>query len=310
MKKMTALTVLTVLALGAVLVLGGCSAGSITYANSDKYSAGDAEFSEKIENIEIDWASGSVSVVTHAGDTVILSEETESSLPEDLRVHWWLDGATLRVRFTASGADLKRLATEYKALTLTVPERLSFGDVTVRAASADVDAGDISAETLSVSTASGRINVRCEANSTKLKSASGSILLVQTGEAGEISLNSASGSIDASVEHAHEAALESTSGSISLSAGAVGSLTAKGASGAVYCDLGAVPDTCKLSSASGSVTLLLPESAGFTATVKTGSGGFESDFALKTQGGTYISGDGSADVSIKTASGGVAIWQK
>ena len=108
MKRLLVSAILSAIALSVIGGLTGCAAsGLVTYANSEKYSVGDAKFTEKIENIEIDWASGSVSIVSHPENTFLLSEKTDDGIPEKLRVHWWLDGTTLHVRFSAPGASLR-----------------------------------------------------------------------------------------------------------------------------------------------------------------------------------------------------------
>ena len=82
---------LAVVVLAAMGSLTGCARfNSIIYDHAEHYSSGDAEFTDKIESIEVDWVSGSVSVVSHPGNTVVLSEKAEGSIPEDLHVHWWL----------------------------------------------------------------------------------------------------------------------------------------------------------------------------------------------------------------------------
>ena len=311
MKKILVFAALTAIALAAMCGMTGCSYfGSVTYDNEDKYSVGNTEFTDKIENIEIDWSSGSVSVVSHSGNTFMLSEKEEDGIPEDLRVRWWLDGTTLRVKFAASGAGLRMFDTWHKDLTLTVPEAISLDEVVIRAASAEIDAVDLVAETLSVSTASGNIDICCEANIIKLDSASGDIQLTQKGKADEISIDTASGKINANLSQADKAHFESASGKIKVTAASVDSLSAKATSGAVFCELDVTPSECRIRAVSGEVTLILPDASDFTANISTTSGDFESDFALIMDGSTYICGSGSADIDIDTTSGSVSIWKK
>ena len=98
MRRIIVYIILALVALVAICALTGCSGiRSNTYANSERYSAGDAEFSDRIENIEVDWPSGSVRVVSHPETTFLLSETAEEGMPEELRVHWWLEGSTLHV---------------------------------------------------------------------------------------------------------------------------------------------------------------------------------------------------------------------
>ena len=310
MKKVFIFVLMAAAVLAAMACLAGCSDwGLVRYADSEKYSVGDAEIADRIENIEIDWFSGSVNVVTHSESTVLLSEETEEGIPEELRVHWWLEGATLHVRFAASGAGLRELNVWHKELTLTVPESLALDDVEIRTASAEIDAAGFTAGTLSISTASGNVSADCAADTFTLKSASGNIRLTQRESAGKVSIGTASGRIEAKLSQTDTACFESTSGRIEVTAALVDSLSVKSNSGAVFCGLEAVPAECKLHAVSGGIELSLPADSDFTATVSTTSGSFDSDFAMKKNGRDYICGSGSADIDIDTTSGSISIRQ-
>lgn len=311
MKKIVVFVMLAAIMLAAICGMTGCSYfGSVTYTNSEKYSVGDAEITDKIENIEIDWPSGSVSVVSHSKDTFLLSEKAKDSISEDLRVHWWLEGTTLHVKFAASGASLRWFNSGHKELTLTVPEPPFFDNVVIRAASAEIEAINLAAETLSVSTASGNMDINCAANTISLNSASGNIQLDQKDKAGEVSIDTASGKINANLSRVDTASFESASGKIQVTAVSVNSISAKSTSGAVSCELEATPSECKLHAVSGEVTLNLPDDSDFTANISTTSGDFKSDFALKKDGSTYICGSGSAHIDIETTSGDVEIRKK
>lgn len=192
---------------------------------------------------------------------------------------------------------------------MTVPETLSFDEIVIRSASAKIDANDLVAETLSVSTASGDMSISCAANTIKLDSASGNIQLTQKDKAGEISIDTASGKINADLNQADTVYFESASGKIKVTAASVDSLSVKATSGAVSCEFEATPSECKLHAVSGAVTLSLPEDSDFTAHISTTSGDFASDFALKKDGNTYICGSGSADIDIETTSGDISIRQ-
>lgn len=310
MRRIIVYILLALLALAAICALTGCSGiRSNTYANSERYSAGDAEFSDRIENIEVDWPSGSVRVVSHPENTFLLSETAEEGMPEELRVHWWLEGSTLHVKFAASGARQSLFNSWRKDLTLTVPESLPLANVEIRAASAEIEADGLTADALDVSTASGSIDVDCEADAIRLNSASGSVRLNQRVEAAEVSIETASGRIDAELGRVDAAQFESASGRIRLTAASVDALSAKTASGDISCALDAVPSACKLRSTSGEVALGLPEDAGFTASIRTTSGDFESDFPLKKDGRGYTCGNGGAEIEISTTSGDVSIRQ-
>ena len=307
MKKMTVFAAAAALAVLTIHGLTGCAArGLNTYPEGEKYSVGDAVFTEPIESIDVEWQSGSVRIATHAEDTVLLTEETGTILTDDLRVHWWQDGATLRVRFTASGARTELLGMHRKELTLTVPETAVFRNVSVDSASARVSADELASDVVSVSTASGAIDAVCEAQHILLDTASGSVSLRQTGFADEVNINTASGGIDARLERVEALHLNSTSGAVSAEADEVNALAVKTTSGRIDCRLHALSSgSAALSSTSGAVALTLPEDAGFLARVRTSSGRFQSDFAMRKDGELYHCGDGSADVDIETTSGSI-----
>ena len=65
----------------------------------------------------------------------------------------------------------------------------------------------------------------------------------------------------------------------------------------------ACPKTIDADIASGSVSVAVPESSGFTARIEKASGRFSSSFSLSQNGNVYTSGDGSASINARLASG-------
>ena len=290
---------LTVLVLAALVCsLSGCGIGfggwdfgfgsSFVYDHASKYTIGDGKVDGKVKNIDIDWLSGSVSVVTGSGDSVVITEATTGKIDKDMRVHWWLDGTTLRIKFCASGLKM-RFNCGKKELTVSVPESISLSDISVDSASGDVNVLDVNAEALRVDTASGDI-------------------LVDTAcELKEIRTDTASGDQSISVRNAQAANLDAASGRISVSADSIRRLHIDTASGNVRCDLQKEPDDCRIETASGLVEVTLPEAAGFTLKLSTASGRLTSDFAMKKSGNTYVCGSGSGRLDIDTASGIISL---
>lgn len=271
------------------------------------YTAGDAALRDTIKKIDIEWTSGKVHLVTHTGSEVLLEEAASMVLPEDRQVHWRLDGSTLRVKFCAPGVRLGLFDYGEKELTVTIPETLRLEDVSVNAASADVAADGLMADALAVKTASGGIDISCGAETVELSSASGNVTLRQTGTAESTQIHTSSGRIDFRAERCERAALRSSSGAIETTVEEVSRLLAKTTSGSVSCRVEETVEKCELESASGSVTLTLPEELGFTAEVRCTSGDFRSGLALRQNGRTYVRGGGSAEVFVRTTSGNVEI---
>ena len=143
MKKIIALLILFALA-GS---LSGCGRGlfgldlgfgnSFVYDHAGKYTAGDGEIDGTVKKLDIDWLSGSVSVVAGNCDSLLIREAAGGKIDKDMRVHWWLDGTILRVKFCASGLK-PRIYHGKKDLTVTVPETMSLSAISVDSASAEV----------------------------------------------------------------------------------------------------------------------------------------------------------------------------
>lgn len=300
-----------IVCLGAALLIFGMTAcagtGAVSYENADRYSVGNASFTEAIESLDIDWVCGKVNLVTHADGGVLLSEKAASSLADDMRVHWWLDGTTLRVRFCAPGLRAPLLGYAEKELTIALPEGARLSSISVSTASANVAADKISASRLSVSTASGNTRAVCEADEIILRSASGNITLNQAGKTTLAQLHSVSGKIESRFDQCEKAEFDAVSGRINVTASRISSLSAKAVSGNISFALNKAADSCSLQTTSGAVLLALPDAFGFTLRGNSISGDFSSDLALKKSGNVYTHGDGAAEIYIKTVSGDISV---
>lgn len=307
MKKTGFIAALAVIALLAVSLVGCGSRLTTTYANSKQYSAGSGEITASVRELDVDWSSGAVRVETYAGSTVRIAERSSRSLPEELQVHWWLDDATLRIRFCASGQRLSLLDAADKELTVFLPQELALESLTVDTASADVTVAETYADVLHVSTASGHMELACAAKQMELSSASGGINLSVTGSCERLAAHSASGRIEAKLDSVELLKCGSASGSIAVEAAAADFVYAESTSGKIALALDKLAHDGKVESTSGEVSLRLPQDAGFTAKISSNSGKVHSDFAMKYDGESYVCGDGRTVLSIKTTSGDVAL---
>ena len=227
-----------------------------------------------------------------------------------MRVHWWLDGSTLRIKFAASGVKLASFGMGEKELTLSLPEGIKLSDVTVNTTSADIFADYLVSDTVSASSTSGVIELTCRANQIRLSSTSGGIDLAQDGETEELKIESTSGAVYADCENVAAASVKTTSGKIDIIAKEIDKLKADSTSGKINLDIEKLPQDSTFHSTSGKVLLKVPEESDFTATVSTTSGDFDSDLTLKKNGNTYVCGNGDAKIRIDTTSGDVCINAK
>ena len=314
------------------LMFGGCGSVNFTgisYEHADRYTAGDATFTGEITALEVEWMAGSV--LLSAGETAetTVAETANRELTEEIRVHTWLDGSTLHVKFAAS--DLHGVLFDLeKSLTVVLPQETDLLDLQISCASASLTVDAVSAEkivldsasgsvkmngltadTLSVDTASGAVSGSADVKkSADVKTASGSIRLdLQAENAENVRLETTSGAIETTVNGKTEAfSAETSSGKINaVLAEKVERLKAESASGRITLDLYDV-SSADVSAASGDVTLILPADTAFTADVDTASGRFSCEFAVTMEKkDRYVCGAGTAKLDLKTASGDISI---
>lgn len=288
------------------LMLCGCGGGQRLNDNEKLYICGNAEIDEQIKSIDIDWPAGLVEIDYHSGDTLKIEESAAKQLPDDMLMQWYVDGTTLKIKEVNKKGF--RLHYPEKKLTLTLPENFSGEKISISLASAELNTELLRAASINVSTASGKVCISAQASETlKISSASGRIELTQQGECKSVKLSSASGSIQAELEKAQSVSADSSSGEISLYGDGMGEVNVHSASGRVEVETADKLEKCKIKTASGDVRLVLPEELGFTASIDTASGSFESDVPVKKNGKEYVAGAGGASISITTASGDITL---
>lgn len=297
MKKTCLFLVLAVL----TLTLCGCGATvNYSYPDAGKYSVGEATVSGAVEKLDIDWIDGSVNLAYHKENTVEITETARKKLSDGEKLRWWLDGATLRIKYAQSG----NLVTDNmeKALTVTLPEGITLKEAAISSVSGDIHSKPLYAEKAKLNTVSGTIDAECAADELEAGSVSGKIGL--TASANEISLNTTSGEIKADIGHAEKAKVSGTSGDISLKAQEIKETDISTISGKAEVKL-QKGESLKVSSVSGGVRVALPKDWGFTAETSTVSGSVRCELPVEKQGNRYVSGDGSMKVTIQTVSGGI-----
>ena len=293
------------------------------YPNAEKYTAGEADITGAVRNLEIDWLNGKVTLAYHSGSSVELREASAKPISADMQLRWWLDGDTLRVQYAKSGFRLTW--DQEKELTVTLPEGSAFDHVTVRATSGELNLPEVKADTLNLQVTSGDIRAAAEAKKITAGSTSGSISLKAAGETEAISAGATSGSIQVEAANVDDIRATATSGNILISAAHAKACDAGATSGALTVDLGEA-DQVKVSSTSGTVsvklgkfaslkaattsgaiTAELPEQPGFTAQISTISGDIEYDLALSRDGDSYVCGDGTAKADFGSTSGNIRL---
>lgn len=100
--------------------------------------------------------------------------------------------------------------------------------------------------------------------------------------------------------------VDTASGDVSFR-GSLGSLDCDAASANILLELSNVPRSLDLDTASGDLNVTLPADAGFTVTMDSLSGDFESDFDTTQRNGSYVAGNGRCRIDVDAMSGDVTV---
>lgn len=248
-----------------------------------------------IRKIKIEWVAGSVDVRIGSGSEIVFSEASSRSLTERQRMRYTVtDGGVLQIRFYDEldnifnwfNVDSNMPA---KTLTLELPASLigQLAEMEIETVSASIDLSGAYALKTDLSTVSGGILCADVAvDELELSSTSGAIVC-ENSTARELEMDTVSGSIRAAGEFV-KADAETVSGSIKLA-------------------FANVPQKIEVDGVSGSITISLPENAGFTARLDTVSGSLSCAFAGTLGDDRVTVGDGSASYRFNTVSGSVNI---
>ena len=209
------------IALGAaaVLVTGALSACAMDisplfpeYENAELYSAGNFTYqAADVSEVEIDWIAGEVNIVQSAEETLSVSEKRVAKTA-DKQVHYYLDGAVLRIKFCAS--DFKGSINEAeKKLTVEIPSGIY---LEINSVSSPVDLGSAELSGVAVTSTSGSVLAdTLTAATASIETVSGNVevgMLCVNG----VSVETVSGHIEASIPRAITADFESVSGNVKL----------------------------------------------------------------------------------------------
>lgn len=251
-----------------------------------------------VNEIKIDWVAGSVEIRVGEGDQITFYETANRTLTDAQKMRYTLSsGGVLQIKYSADVEDVfdwldsDTYNMPAKALIVTVPASMigTLGTLDIDAVSAKVDVDGVYGGETKLNTVSGAIaaaNIACE----------------------ELKLSSTSGSVKAEACQAEKLDLGNVSGSLRAE-GVYAQIDAESVSGEVRLSCSSAPDKITAESVSGSVTVQLPESAGFTAKLDSVSGGLSCTFPGTLSDKMVVVGDGSANYRFNTVSGSIRIEQ-
>ena len=286
------MTLFAAVIVAAAVCLCGCSVSytNYLYQDSDKYTAGDREIPDKIETINIDYLSGKVKLTGTDSETVKIRETANETLDDDRKVHTWVSGTTLYVRYCASAKRLDLYKLE-KTLEIDIPENVKLSELKIEISSGDADCSKFEAKSVEMKASSGDLFASCKAETIEMKASSGDITLTQTGESEKV------GKLD----------VESSSGKISVASDGAKVFKSHSSSGKGEFKFAEVPETAEMEASSGDITVYLPEDANVTAEFDVSSGDITYELPFSKSGGKYVSGDGSRKLTVETSSGDITV---
>ncbi len=292
MKKVRNILMILALVAVATVAVGCTDSGSNswttdmgTYDNASLYSVGDFTYNiSDVDKVEVDWVLGSVEVIESSEATLSVSENGANTLPNDQKLHWRLDGRTLKIKFWKSGYSTKDDVATKKDLVLEIPAGIVLDIETVSAsirAQSSLTMREVDFETVSGNINCG--NVSC-VGSAEFETTSGKIELGDI-IATEIDVQTTSGSIVFNAKRATEVEVETTSGNCTIVIEEVPSVEIESVSAKV------------------SVTI----SNGANVSFSTVSGDLITAKEYTKNNKNYVFGDGACRIEVETTSGDLEI---
>lgn len=241
-----------------------------TSENQTRLANAFAVAASQIRDIEIEWAAGSVVIQPKDIDEIYIMED---GLTGDMEpMVWKVREDKLSIQYSKNtdhefGFGLN-LGGNTKDLIIQVPFDWQCDSLEIDAASASLEVNDLTIRKMEFDGASGTcVFDNCTVTTLDLDTASGDVLFK----------------------------------------GSLEQLECDAASANIILELSNVPKSLDLDTASGDLDVILPENAGFTVTLETLSGEFQSDFKTTNRNGSYVAGNGRCRIEVDGMSGSVNI---
>ena len=227
-------------------------------------------FMADIRKLQIDWVAGNITIQRDAYAEEINIQEI-SPIDFEHKMVLKRSGQTLKIKYSDRDTVQFPFGTDLdisKDLIITVPMDWECDSLEIDTAAAEVVINNLTIREFDFDGASGVCHLNhCNVGDLDIDTASGDIYFTGTLETLDCDAASASCSIEVSN----------------------------------------IPRSIKMDGMSGDLELILPPDAGFTCTMDTMSGDFESDFELKSRNDTYICGNGDCRIEVSGMSGAVSI---
>ena len=228
------------------------------------------DITTQIQNIEIVWVAGSITI--HRSDS-LSSIQVYEMCPSgsDYQMVMKQSGQTLKIQYCEESMKFPSFGIDIdvsKDLVITVPKNWNCNNLEIDAAATEVNIHDLTINELNFDGASGNLVLdNCNITELDIDTASGDVEFVGT------------------LEH----------------------LDFDAASAKFCGEFLTVPRTLDMDSMSGDLELVLPPDSGFELILDTMSGSFDTDFTFGKHDNLYICGDGNCKINVSALSGDVSI---
>lgn len=225
------------------------------------------DIENKIENIDVEWSSGSVLV--YPADVEKIEIYEGGNIPEGQEMVYAVSENTLKIYYCKPSIRIGLYSTPKKDLTIVVPIDWLCNKLNIDAASADISLRNFKGITVDIDTASGTNSFQnCSISNVSIDTASGDVSYV--GHVTDFDCDSASADITAVLTSLPNSInIDSASGNLDLT--------------------------------------LPENNDGFTVKLDSLSGKFTSEFETTMSGNAYIYKKGTCDIEIDGVSGNVTI---
>lgn len=210
MKKLLAIGLIGLMSVS----LTSCGTHVGNYANANKYLAGNQTYEETINAIDIDWISGSVTLVEDETITGVKVEEVTDLTKEKEWVHSYIDNGKLMVKFFAANTWCSKIFGYKKELTVSYHPGLE--SVKIDLTSGSLKAESITAKKVHLEMTSGNARIdNITADSVDTDLTSGDIE-IENITAKEFDSDLTSGTITVGFTSIDKADFDLTSGKINM----------------------------------------------------------------------------------------------
>lgn len=318
-RKFLIIGVLAAAILGLIALCACSSKGyQLAYTNADKYVLGGGEFAtDVVSGIDIDWYSGDISIKGSAEAETVAFYEESNETAEELKLHYYLDGSTLRLKFARSRTVIP--PNTVKKLTVTVPLGKQLVLLKSDNVSGNLEVTDIAATEINLETVSSYMTVaNCVATDLKIDSVSGAVV-IDGCRATNLDAEITSGNVKVLSGSYVNLRYDTVSGNIEIKElEQINTVTGESTSGTATIFFDTAPSKIDIENTSGTVKLNFNSGIGFSTEYNSVSG-TASVAAIDAESGATVSeqnhgkntefsyGNGNTYIKVSTVSGNLII---